>query len=250
MDKIMLSPSSLNLFKNCKRCFWLEKNNYTNCKRPRGIFPSLPNGMDLTIKRYFSYYRRIGELPEYLKGKLPGHLFENYETMSLWRDWKLTNLNYEDKKYNAYLTGALDDCLVYEEEENQDRRGIDGNLKEEIYIPLDYKTKGSAPNQQDSEKYYGIQLSCYCLILEHKGYKTKGFGYLLYFYPEIICEDGKFIFNILPIRVETNIEQVKELFAKAVECILGNMPEANEDCEYCNFVLNRNETILYDIEGV
>ncbi|GAI53572.1 unnamed protein product, partial [marine sediment metagenome] len=46
-NKIRLSPSALNLFLQCPRCFWLEKNK--GIKRPRGIFPSLPSGMDSVI---------------------------------------------------------------------------------------------------------------------------------------------------------------------------------------------------------
>jgi len=49
-SKIRLSPSSLNLFLECPRCFWLDKNK--GIKRPRGIFPSLPSGMDSVIKKY------------------------------------------------------------------------------------------------------------------------------------------------------------------------------------------------------
>src|SRR3989338_6659737 len=53
--QIMLSPSALNLFLECARCFWLEK--VKKIKRPRGIFPSLPGGMDRIIKTYFDSYR-------------------------------------------------------------------------------------------------------------------------------------------------------------------------------------------------
>ena len=46
-----LSPSALNLFLNCPKCFWLDRNK--GKKRPRGIYPSLPGGMDAVIKNYF-----------------------------------------------------------------------------------------------------------------------------------------------------------------------------------------------------
>ena len=35
-----LSPSALNLMKDCPRCFWLAQHKVW--KRPAGIFPSLP----------------------------------------------------------------------------------------------------------------------------------------------------------------------------------------------------------------
>ena len=68
MTKYFLSPSALGLFKNCPRCFWLEK--VKNIKRPRGIFPSLPGGMDAVIKTYFDTFRAKKELPPELDGKI------------------------------------------------------------------------------------------------------------------------------------------------------------------------------------
>ncbi|MCX6774543.1 MAG: hypothetical protein NTY99_00435 [DPANN group archaeon] len=48
---IKLSPSSLNLFKDCPRCFWLDK--IKGISRPEGIFPSLPSGIDKVLKEHF-----------------------------------------------------------------------------------------------------------------------------------------------------------------------------------------------------
>ena len=46
---VTLSPSSLNLMKDCPRCFWVQFNK--GIKRPNGIFPSLPSGIDLRFNR-------------------------------------------------------------------------------------------------------------------------------------------------------------------------------------------------------
>jgi len=56
-----LSPSSLNLMNECERCFWLDKHNVW--KRPNGIFPSLPSGMDRILKTHFDKFRDKGLLP-------------------------------------------------------------------------------------------------------------------------------------------------------------------------------------------
>lgn len=50
------SPSKLNLVKDCPRCFWLEYNK--KFRRPRGIFPSLPSGMDQILKHHFDEYTK------------------------------------------------------------------------------------------------------------------------------------------------------------------------------------------------
>ncbi|MCX5657477.1 MAG: hypothetical protein NTZ48_04540, partial [Candidatus Omnitrophica bacterium] len=153
MNKIRLSPSALNLFLDCPRCFWLEK--VKGIKRPRGIFPSLPGGMDSVIKVYFDRYRIKGELPPEIKGKVEGKLIPEEKTLKKWRSWRSTDLCYEDKAINASLSGALDDCLI----------------EEGFYIPLDYKTRGYEL-KEGSENYYQVQLDCYCLMLESKGYRT------------------------------------------------------------------------------
>jgi len=46
-----ISPSTINLMLECPRCFWLQI--VKNIKRPAGIFPSLPSGMDKILKVHF-----------------------------------------------------------------------------------------------------------------------------------------------------------------------------------------------------
>ncbi len=224
LSRIKLSPSALNLFLDCPRCFWLEKNK--NIKRPRGIFPSLPGGMDLVIKTYFDKYRVKNEMPPEVDGKLQGRLFADASTLEKWRSWRATNLSYEDKAINAVLSGALDDCLV-----------DDG-----CYIPLDYKTRGSTLIE-DPRKYYQTQLDCYCLILEASGFKTKGLAYLLYYWPLEVFENGMVRFNVKPIKIETSIESAKKVFRDAVVCLTQAMPKASVSCEYCGLVVNRKNEV-------
>lgn len=224
MENYRLSPTALNLFLNCPRCFWLEKKK--NIRRPRGIFPSLPGGMDSVIKVYFDGYRLKGELPPEIKGKVPGKLFPDAALLKSWRSWRSTELRYEDKSLNAILSGALDDCLV---EDNS-------------YIPLDYKTRGYEL-KGDPRKYYQTQLDCYCLILESAGYRTKGLAYLAYYWPTEVKEDGLVKFHVEPIKIETNIESAKKIFSNAVTLLSGTIPKANPECEYCNLVGNRKEEV-------
>lgn len=213
-----VSPSGLNLFKDCPRCFWLEK--VRNIKRPRGIFPSLPSGMDRVIKSYFDIYRAKGTLPPELlqRNEFRGvSLFENLAQLERWRNWR-TGLEY--LAGNTRLFGALDDLL----------------LKGDLYIPFDYKTKGSPTNEEDATKYYQTQLDCYALMLEANGLKTVGYGFLLYYSPKVVGENGNVSFEIQPIKIETNIQRAKDLFQKAVACVSGSAPKASSNCEYCGWL--------------
>jgi len=220
MKQIMFSPSALNLFLECPRCFWLDKNK--EIKRPRGIFPSLPQGMDLVIKEYFDSYRKIDKLPPEIANKVKGRLFTDMELLTKWRNWRATNLVYTDTVQNVILSGALDDCLR------------DGDY----LIPLDYKTRGSEI-KEDSKNYYQTQLDCYCLMLEASGYKTKGFAYLIYYWPKEVKENGIVHFHVEAIKIKTNIESARLIVRDAAKLLYSEIPDPNPECEYCNLVEQR-----------
>lgn len=214
-----LSPTTgLNLFKECPRCFWLHYNK--KISRPRGIFPSLPGGMDLVIKEYFDRFR--GRLPLEIEGKVEGCLFPDSQLLNKWRNWR-TGLEYHDKQLDAVLFGALDDCLV----------------DQGYYIPVDYKTKGSAPNDADAERYYQTQLDSYSLLLSSNGYKTRTFAYLVYYSPSKVEKNSLIKFNIDVVKINTELGRVKKILHDAVVLLKGPIPQDNSRCEYCSWVSSR-----------
>ena len=219
--EIRLSPSTLNLFLECPRCFWLHIN--PRVKRPRGIFPSLPGGMDLVIKNYFDSCRKKGLLPKELQGKVEGMLFPDQKLLDKWRSWR-TGLTYRDKAKNALLFGALDDCLK------------DGHL----HIPLDYKTRGYPPDN-NSQKYYGNQLSCYSFLLQENGYNVPNWAYLVYYYPNNVKEEGRVKFDIQVVKLESIPGKGKDTFLRAVKLLQSPIPPQKEGCEYCAWLLKRSD---------
>lgn len=220
-DTIRLSPTSgLSLFLECARCFWLHYNK--NVHRPRGIFPSLPGGMDLVIKEYFDRYR--GSLPRELVGKVEGVLLDDLSLLRRWRNWR-TGMEFQDKKRNAILFGALDDCLF-----------VDGT-----YAPLDYKTKGSAPRDGDGERYYQTQLDVYALLLEKNNFPATDFAYLIYYFPQSVGEHGIVRFHVHPVKVRTSPDRGRRIFAAAVDCLKGALPKHHSSCEYCVWNRDRME---------
>lgn len=213
-SKIKLSPFALNLYNECKRCFWLQYKE--NIKRPFGAFPSLPGKMDLLIKDYFDLHR--GSLPCELQGYIKGSLMPEIELLQKWRHWK-TGLEYVDDHLGAKIYTAIDDCVVC------DRK----------YYPLDYKTRGNEPGDGDSEKYYQTQMDVYSLVLEANGYPTGGIAYLVYYCPQEVKPDGKVIFNIKTVPMVVSIKNAKKLFEDAVKSLKGPLPEINRNCEHCNW---------------
>ena len=70
MKQISLSPSKMNLFRDCPRCFY---DQYVlKVARPRGIMASLMSGIDRTIKPFADTY--AGKMPDFLKDKIEGVL--------------------------------------------------------------------------------------------------------------------------------------------------------------------------------
>lgn len=220
---IRLSPSTgLNLHRECPRCFWLHHNK--GIHRPRGIFPSLPSGMDLVIKEYMDSYRKRDELPPELAGQVEGKLMTDLALMNKWRNWR-TGMEYTDEKLRATLFGALDDCLY----------------DNGAYIVLDYKTKGSAPKEGDSERYYQTQLDAYTLLLSANGYSTKGLAYLLYYYPQEVKKNGEIVFNTKVVKLTTDVVRAKKSFQDAVMALRGPLPKRHTNCEYCTWNHSLNE---------
>jgi len=222
MKEIRLSPSTLNLFSECPRCFWLHINE--RIYRPRGIFPSLPGGMDGVIKIYFDKYRKIDKLPPEIEGEVRGKLIKDLNLLNRWRNWR-TGLEYKDEALGATLFGALDDCL----QEN------------DKYMPLDYKTRGYPPREGDSEKYYGNQINSYALMLEANGYPVSDVGYLVYYFPKEVAENGKVLFNIKVVELKVDPNKAKKVLTDAIKLLSGPIPPHNSECEHCLWGRNNGD---------
>lgn len=220
MKDPQLSPTSLSLFQECPRCFWFQL--VKGAKRPRGIFPSLPGGMDLVIKAYFDNWRKKGKLPpELTKEGIAGQLFPDQARLDQWRDWR-SGLSFRDPKLGASLRGAMDDCLI----------------QDECYVPMDYKTRGF-PRKEDSESFYQLQLDCYAWLLEENGCKTNHTAYLVYYIPKAVAANGAVSFSVEPVKVDVKSEDARQLFKKAVGFLGGPEPKSEGACEYCAWAERR-----------
>lgn len=212
---IYLSPTKLNLFQECRLCFWLQK--VKGIHRPEGISSTLPRGMDLLIKKYFDKYRPLGKMPPEIEGKVQGKLFSDQELLRKWRSWQ-NGLRYNDEDLGAVLSGALDECFV------------DGDY----YIPVDYKTRGF-DLKEDSTSYYQTQLDCYTFLLEKNGFKHLSFGYLIYYIPERVEKEGIVKFRIEPKKLETEPKRGYKIFTEAVNLLKGPQPSSHSQCKFCSW---------------
>lgn len=214
--KLYLSPSSLNLYLECPKCFYLEHKE--GIHRPRGIFSTLPSGMDILIKKYFDKYRNVGRVPPELEEQVPDlKLYADAEQLNKWRSWR-TALAYEDNETGAVLSGMLDDL----------------GIKEGKYVVLDYKTRGFDV-KPGGEEFYKNQIDCYALLLRENGMPPHETAYLIYYIPKEINEKGQSRFDVVVKEVEANADAALNVFRDAVALLNGPIPKSHSSCEYCSW---------------
>lgn len=219
---MQLSSSSLSVFLECRRCFWFDR--VSKMPRPRGIFSSLPGGIDGLLKERYATQR--GTLPDVMKRpELEGYeLFKDTALLNKYQNWKGNPLNITFPSGNI-LAGALDELLY--------------NPKKKLYVAADFKTKGSEPDQAYCEKYYQKQIDLYTFMLERAGMVTDGFGVLVYFWP-VACKEGDIKFESKTFILQASVERAQKLFNEAIACVSEkSAPAGDPKCDYCNMVRDR-----------
>jgi len=229
MEQISLSPSKMNLYKDCARCFY---DQYTlKVPRPRGIMASLMSGIDRTIKPLAD--ESAGQMPAFLGGNIEGVLLPDRAKMTKWGNWR-TGMRYFDTENQIELYGALDECAV-----------IDPDGSKPIYVPVDWKTKGQKPKDSGAQ-YYQLQLDSYNLMLHATGHKIANIGYLVYLYPEKATSTHgnpivDFQFSVDVYKLDCDIERAKQTCIDAVTCLRGERPPLNYNCDYCMLVEKKKQ---------
>ena len=210
-----LSPTALNLMKECPRCFWLEKHNVWT--RPTSIFPSLPNGMDSILKKHFDNFMGKNTLPPELCNNSECDNLKLFDDKELLREWRNSKkgLWFEDKDGNI-LHGGIDNLLV--------------NKTNNKLIVLDYKTRGF-PLKETTSSYYQDQLNIYSWLLEKLGYTVEDIAYLLFYHPKEVLATGEIIFNTDLKKMKIYTEQAEKLFIKALSLLDSECPK--KTCIWC-----------------
>lgn len=210
-----LSPSSLNLMQECPRCFWLSMHK--KWKRPAGIFPSLPSGMDRVLKAHFDKFMKLGKLPPELSENKECKnlkLFDDEELLAVWRNNR-KGISWTDKQGNV-LKGAVDNIL----------------MKGKKMIVLDYKTRGF-PLKEDTAEHYKLQLDVYNFLLKMNGYKCEDFAFLLFYVPKEVLDSGEVVFDTSLVKMKVDCEAGEKAWKEALELLQSTCPEKHEECPWC-----------------
>jgi hypothetical protein len=205
-QSVRVSQATLNLLRECERCFWLHLHGVRRPGGPDGPWPTITRGLDTVISHYCAPYRDQDTLPPLLLHHLGGRL------VSVRVD------PYVDPETGLTLVGKPDECLE-----------VDGGL----FAPLDHKTRGWAPNGvQDADR---LQLDVCTLLLAENGYSVADYGVLVYYVPV----DGElhqgFPFRVYVRKLYTDAERVRTWLRRARAVLdLPRPPEASPDCAYCD----------------
>ena len=172
--------------------------------------------MDRILKIHFDKFRDKGELPPEIREKCENlKLFDDKEKLKIWQS-NLKGIKYEDGKGNV-LHGAVDNILV-------NGRKL---------IVLDYKTRGF-PLKEDTHEHYQDQLDIYNFLLRKNGYETEDYGFLLFYIPDKVLENGEVLFNAELIKMKVNVDNAEKLWKEALKCLNEECPE--ERCDWCEMV--------------
>ena len=209
-----LSPSALSLMEECPRCFWLTQHKVW--KRPSGIFPSLPSGIDRILKNHFDKFRDKGQLPpELCKNKECSEmkLFADKELLKIWQS-NFKGISWTDKQGNE-LHGAIDNILV----------------KRKKLIVLDYKTRGYAL-KDDTAEHYRQQQNIYNFLLKKNGYEIEDYFFLLFYVPKEVMPTGEIIFDTELVKMKVDIKIAEKAWKNALTLLERDCPV--KFCEWCD----------------
>jgi len=231
-NSIKLSRSSLKLFLDCPRCFWLTLHH--KIRRPPGYPYTLSAAVDYLVKQEFDKYRVKGTLPPILANeKLDAKLYDSDEL----QDWRnnFKGISYYDEGLNAKLFGAIDDILEFS----------DGSL-----AVVDYKSSGAREIVIYDD--YQKQMDIYSYILSQMGFKTYPNAYFIFYQ---VIKDGGGFKNILPFKeilkaVRVNPDWVPDVFERAVEMARQDQAPINKNhCDHCHYVelAGQHQVVNYDL---
>lgn len=221
--KWKLSRSKLDLFRECKLCFYLD--NKLGVGRPRGPSFTLNIAVDELLKKEFDIHRAA---------KAPHPLMQSYKVDAIpyshpqldeWRE-NFKGLTYDDPDTGLTISGAIDDVWV--------------NPQGELIV-VDYKATskdGKIESLEDSgwTDQYKRQMEVYQWLLRRKGFKVSPTGYFVYVNgkKDKKAFDAKLEFDVTLIPQKGDDAWVHDMIVKAKECLDADKPPVyTKTCEFC-----------------
>ncbi len=224
-SKWKLSRSKLDLFMECKRCFYLD--NKLGVGRPKGPSFTLNIAVDALLKKEFDTHRVEGTKHPLMKKYKVDAIPFNHDELSAWRE-NFVGVQYRHPESGLLVSGAVDDIWV----------NSDGEL-----IIVDYKAtskEGKVETLSDSgwDRQYKRQMEVYQWIFRKKGFKVSSTGYFVYVNGKKDAEafDGKLEFDVTLISHTGDDSWVSDAICDAKTCLDSEtLPVPSDSCDYCMY---------------
>lgn len=214
---IGLSASTLSLFKNCARCFWLEK--IKKLKRPEGIKASIMSGLDREMKNSVEQAVLHNQPHVYLAEIEGAQPFSDRAKLKKMQNWK----TFQVQVGGILLWGGLDDLVSYPET---------GTV-----APWDFKSNGKERAWSEyAAEYYQTQGDTYHVLLEGSGFVAAGHSLFTFSWPSGFEPGGNIVFRHQTISLPTDPKRVLGLAQEAMDCLNSPEPAPSATCEYCHYV--------------
>jgi len=176
--------------------------------------------MDNVFKKYFDEYRKSGELPPEIEGKVNGRLFDDVKKLRSWQEFNFGRggIRALVPELDMEIAGAIDELLISPEGK---------------FIPFDFKTRGY-PTKEDTHEHYRTQLDLYAFLFKKNGMEPADYGYLLFFWPESY-QMGLANFKTELVKIDVSPSRALSILEKVHQIVIGKIPPAHQMCEFCTY---------------
>jgi len=224
-EPFAISRSKIDLFIECPRCHYLDARK--GVKRPSGPAFTLNIAVDELFKKEFDIHRSEKTTHPLMKHYGIDAVPLDDPRMKEWRV-NFTGVRYHDPKTNFMVFGAVDDIWI--------------NKKGEAIV-VDYKAtskRGEINMEEGWGPAYRRQMEVYQWLLRKNGLTVSDIGYFVYANGDKDKKafDGKLEFNIQIIPYTGNDSWISEMLIKIKKSLLGELPTASDNCEFCTYRRN------------
>ena len=227
-----LSRSGIDSFVNCQRCFYLNKvGNIKNIGMPAF---SLNSAHDELMKKELDIYREKAKAHPYMDNLGRNLIPFQHENMEEWRNNR-KGITYHHKKTNLIITGSVDDVW------------IDTDSNELVIVEYKSTSTQSEIDLNDGSPWkeqYKRQIDIYQWLFKMNGFKVSDDSVFLYSNGLKTSENFKDVmkFKTYVLEYKGSTEWVEDKLFEIKNVLDGNsIPEINEDCETCSYVVSVKE---------
>lgn len=228
-----ISRGKLDMFTECPRCFYFDRR--LGIKRPSMPGWSLNSAVDALLKNEFDYYREKKEPHPLMKKYKIDAIPFSHRDLGVWRDdvYKFVGASHIHKPTNLEICGIVDDIWVRP----------DGKL-----IIVDYKSTSTVKELSLEDEYkqgYKKQAEIYQWIFRQNGFEVDDICYFVFAngVKDKSMFDAQLEFEMSILEHKGDDSWVEETIYNIKKCLEGDIPEANPECEHCNYEFAKTHTL-------